>query len=81
MNSQKKRNANVSTYLKDNYQTSKTDMIRRLTKEIAYIPEIRIVKVIAIKSAIQKGIYQIKGELVASKMLQEMILDEIVHTS
>ncbi|MCD5411306.1 flagellar biosynthesis anti-sigma factor FlgM [Thermodesulfovibrionales bacterium] len=52
--------------------------IARLQLEVSRVPEIRADRVEEIQNAINAGIYNVRGEAVAGKLLTEAIIDSLV---
>lgn len=52
--------------------------IGRLQVEVSKLPEIRTDRVEEIQNAINAGIYNVRGDAVAGKLLKEAIIDKIV---
>ncbi len=58
--------------------SEKAKEIGRLQVEVSKLPEIRTDRVDEIKNAINAGIYNVRGEAVAGKLLKEAIIDSII---
>ena len=58
--------------------SEKAKEIGRLQLEVSKIPEIRSDRVDEIKNAMDAGAYNVKGEAVAGKFLQEAVIDSII---
>ncbi|MCL4536536.1 MAG: flagellar biosynthesis anti-sigma factor FlgM [Nitrospirae bacterium] len=58
--------------------SEKAKEIGRLQIEVSKLPEIRTDRVDEIKNAINAGTYNVKGEAVAGKLLEEAIIDSII---
>lgn len=58
--------------------SEKAKEIGRLQIEVSKLPEIRADRVDEIKNAINAGTYNVRGEAVAGKLLEEAIIDSIV---
>ncbi|MCL5063138.1 MAG: flagellar biosynthesis anti-sigma factor FlgM [Nitrospirae bacterium] len=58
--------------------SEKAKEIGRLQIEVSKLPEIRADRVDEIKNAINAGTYNVKGEAVAGKLLEEAIIDSII---
>lgn len=58
--------------------SDKAKDIQSAKKAIEAIPDIRTEKVESLKEAISKGVYNVRGEVAADKMIRESILDLIL---
>ncbi|KAF0185846.1 MAG: negative regulator of flagellin synthesis FlgM [Nitrospirae bacterium] len=52
--------------------------ISRLTAAVSDLPDVRTDKVETIRNALESGTYSVRGEMVADKLLKEVIFDAIV---
>ena len=52
--------------------------IGRLQAEVSKLPDVRTDKVEELKSAINSGTYNIKGDAVAGKLLKNAIIDKLI---
>ncbi len=52
--------------------------IQSAKKAMENVPDIRTEKVEKLKEAISKGVYNVKGEVIADKMMKQSILDFIL---
>ncbi len=50
----------------------------RLTSAVNALPDVRTEKVETIRNAVQSGTYSVRAEMVADKLLKEVIVDSIV---
>jgi negative regulator of flagellin synthesis FlgM len=58
--------------------SDKAKEIGRLQLEVSKIPDVRADRVDEIKNAMDAGAYNVKGEAVAGKFLQEAVIDSII---
>jgi negative regulator of flagellin synthesis FlgM len=58
--------------------SEKAKEIGRLQVEVSKLPEIRADHVEEVKNAINTGVYNVRGEAVAGKLLREVIIDSII---
>ena len=58
--------------------SSMKDEVNRLTEKVKAMPAVRAEKVAEIQQVLKNETYNPKGELVARKMLQSHLLDEIL---
>ena len=58
--------------------SEKAKDIRSAKKAMENVPDIRTEKVESLKEAISKGVYNVKGEVIADKMIRQSILDFIL---
>lgn len=52
--------------------------ISRLTAAVSDLPDVRTDKVETVRNALESGTYSVRGEMVADKLLKEVIFDAIV---
>jgi negative regulator of flagellin synthesis FlgM len=52
--------------------------IGRLQTEVSKLPDVRTDRVEEVKNAINSGTYDVKGDAVAGKLLQDAIIDKLI---
>jgi len=58
--------------------SSQAKDVQRVMAEIDKVPEVRTERVEELRSAIEAGTYNIRGEAVAEKMVRETLIDTIL---
>jgi flagellar biosynthesis anti-sigma factor FlgM len=70
--------ANAAIATKDKVELSGwKDEVNRLKEKVKAMPDVRIEKVAEVQEALKTETYNVRGELVARKILQNHLLDEI----
>ena len=73
------RSGSTSSAQTDSVEISgKAKEIQRLTQSVAQVPDSRASQVSAVQGAVESGTYNVQGQKIAEKLVQNALLDQIL---